>query len=726
MEIDGEEHRKWRRLLDPLFAPKQVIRLENSVRELAAELIDKFAESGKADLAEQFCVPLPCLTFLRLLGAPVEDLDFFLEFKQGVIHPQGDTLEEVNANMAVAGGKLLEYFAAFLAKRREETEQADDIISALLFAEVEGQPLNDLELLNILFLLMFAGLDTVTSSMSCTFAWLAQHPEERQRLVDDPSLIPAAIEEIMRFESPVPGGMRYSDKEDIDLGDGLVIKKGQAIHAVWATANVDPNAFPDPLTVDFGRRPSHIVFASGTHRCLGSHLARLEMRLAVEEFLKRIPDYSVQQGEHLDLRQHRGPQRDLPAHRLPAEGRRTGLTGSRCSPLPADLRQHYLDEGLWDDTSLGSLLVDGLRATPHQTVRVWSKVAPRALTFGELELVARRCASGFRAMGVRQGDRVVYQLPNCIEAAATYLGLTMLGAILVPVAGYYGRKELIDIVNQTGASVLVTMAVHGNRDYLAELRDSRAAMPGLVNIVLCGGTTASDAIAFDDLLKHPPLTSLAVVDPDSACMYGFTSGTSGRSKGVIQTHRSLVAEVRHHLAVAIPRGDAPKIVATPIAHAAGMTMGVLGPISRGEPINYADTFDIDFILDVCRREGLAPGGGAAVFLSALIDHPDFTDEIAENMRHVVLGGSIVPEALVRKAARRGVTVLRSYGSTEQPTISCAMPDDDPEKLATTDGKPAARCRGGRQTPGRFGGALGHRRRDLQPRTGQVCGLPRRG
>jgi cytochrome P450 len=299
LEIDGEEHRKWRRLLDPLFAPKQVARLEDSVRELAADLISKFAEDGKADLAEQFCVPLPCLTFLRLLGAPVEDLDFFLEFKQGVIHPEGETLEEVNANMAVAGGKLLEYFAAFLAKRREEAERSDDVISALLFAEVEGEPLNDLELLNILFLLMFAGLDTVTSSMSCTFAWLAQHPAERQRLVDDPALIPAAIEEIMRYESPVPSGMRYSDQQDIDLGDGLVIRKGQAMHAVWAAANVDPAAFPDPMTVDFARRPSHIVFASGTHRCLGSHLARLEMRLAVEELLSRIPDYAVQPGEEL-------------------------------------------------------------------------------------------------------------------------------------------------------------------------------------------------------------------------------------------------------------------------------------------------------------------------------------------------------------------------------------------------------------------------------------------
>jgi cytochrome P450 len=299
LEIDGAEHKKWRRLLDPMFAPKQVARLEHSVRALAAELIDRFASTGKADLAKDFCVPLPCLTFLRLLGAPVEDLDFFLEFKDGVIHPQGDTLEEVNANMAIAGGKLLEYFATFLAKRRAETEPADDIIATLLRSEVEGQPLTDLELLNILFLFMFAGLDTVTSSMSCTFAWLAQHPAERQRLVEDKSLIPAAVEEIMRYESPVPSGMRYADQEDIDLGDGLIIHKGEAMHPIWAAANIDPNAFEDPMTVDFGRRPNHIVFASGLHRCLGSHLARLEMRLAVEELLARIPEYAVAPGEEL-------------------------------------------------------------------------------------------------------------------------------------------------------------------------------------------------------------------------------------------------------------------------------------------------------------------------------------------------------------------------------------------------------------------------------------------
>jgi cytochrome P450 len=293
LEIDGEDHKKWRRLLDPMFAPKQVARLEAQVRQLARELIDRFAAAGKAELYSYFCTPLPCLTFLRLVGAPVEDLDFFLEFKEGVVHPKGETVEEIDANMAIAGGKLMEYFVGFLAEKRKNADKQDDVIANLIKSEIDGQPLAEFDLVNILFLLMFAGLDTVTSSMSCIFAWLGQHPQERKRLVEDMSLIPAAVEELMRYESPVPSGMRYPE-EDIDLGDGLVVPAGVEINAFWSAANVDPTFYDDPLTVRLDRgRKDHMVFASGTHRCLGSHLARLELRLAVEEMLTRIPDYTV-------------------------------------------------------------------------------------------------------------------------------------------------------------------------------------------------------------------------------------------------------------------------------------------------------------------------------------------------------------------------------------------------------------------------------------------------
>ena len=220
-------------------------------------------------------------------------MDFFLEFKEGVVHPEGETTEEIDANMAVAGGKLMEYFVGFLADKRKHADKQDDVIATLIKSEIDGQPLAEFDLVNILFLLMFAGLDTVTSSMSCVFAWLGQHPDERRRLVEDMSLIPAAVEELMRYESPVPSGMRYPE-QDIDLGDGLVVPAGTEINAFWAAANVDPTFYDDPLTVRLDRgRKDHMVFASGTHRCLGSHLARLELRLAVEELLRRVPDYTV-------------------------------------------------------------------------------------------------------------------------------------------------------------------------------------------------------------------------------------------------------------------------------------------------------------------------------------------------------------------------------------------------------------------------------------------------
>jgi cytochrome P450 len=171
LEIDGADHKKWRRLLDPLFAPKQIAGLEAAVRALAAELLDRVLPAGTAELHDDFCVPLPCLTFLRFIGAPTEDLDFFLEFKNGVLHPAGDTAEEMHANVGIAGARLVEYFSTFLAQRREDANHHDDVIAALIRSAVDGEPISDTDLLNILFLLMFAGLDTVTASLSCILGW---------------------------------------------------------------------------------------------------------------------------------------------------------------------------------------------------------------------------------------------------------------------------------------------------------------------------------------------------------------------------------------------------------------------------------------------------------------------------------------------------------------------------------------------------------------------------
>ncbi|AZG45465.1 AMP-binding protein [Gordonia insulae] len=356
--------------------------------------------------------------------------------------------------------------------------------------------------------------------------------------------------------------------------------------------------------------------------------------------------------------------------------------------VPDRLRQHYLDTGLWSDTTLGSLLLAGLTDSPDQTFRVWSKTDPASLTFIELESLARRFAQGLVARGVRPGTRVAFQLPNCLEAAVTFIGCSLAGMVLVPIAGYYGRKELTEIVNGSGATVLIVQ--HGAFDEGGNLDvpvGACAAMPMLQEVVVCGTSGVDGALDFDDLIAGGPIESAVTTSADDPVLLAYTSGTSGQSKGVVHTHRTIVAEVRNHLALMIPANATPQITASPIAHAAGMTLGLLAPLYRGEPINVVDSFDVDFILSICGKNDLAPGGGASVFLSALIDHPGFTDRIARRMGYVILGGSTVPEDLVRRAEDRGVTVLRSYGLTEHPTISAGLIGDDSVALLTTDGQP---------------------------------------
>jgi cytochrome P450 len=282
--LDGEEHTKYRKLLDPLFAPKQMARIEPAVRELAGSLVDGFVADGRVDFYAAFCEPLPSQIFLRLLGLPLEDAPFLMWVKDGPIRP---TSEE---HRTTAGPKLLEYLYAELERRDASGEPGDDLIGGFLTAEVDGHRLTHDDVVDITFLLVLAGLDTVTSSLSCIVDWLARHPDERDSLVADPELLPGAIEELMRVQTPVVMGSRHA-VADFEL-DGLEVKAGDELRVMWAAANVDPETFEDPTRVDFHRpTKSHIAFASGFHRCLGSHLARLELRVALETLHQRIPDY---------------------------------------------------------------------------------------------------------------------------------------------------------------------------------------------------------------------------------------------------------------------------------------------------------------------------------------------------------------------------------------------------------------------------------------------------
>jgi cytochrome P450 len=295
LDVDGAEQKLYRKLLDPLFSPKAVEPIRPRVRERTDELIDSFITDGEVEAYSRFCLALPSSIFVDLLGLPQSDVPVFVRFKYDVIRPEGNTEEEQHAFKERAGDVMREYLDRVFDEREAGGDLGDDLIGGFLRAEVDGRRLTRSELIRIVYLLVIAGLDTVTASLSCMLTWFARHPDERAQVVADPSLLPSAVEELLRYESPVQYGNRHVT-EDFEL-NGWQFTAGERVQVVWAAANVDPDAFDDALTVDLRRKHNaHVEFAAGPHRCLGSNLARMELVAALHRFHERIPDYWITPG----------------------------------------------------------------------------------------------------------------------------------------------------------------------------------------------------------------------------------------------------------------------------------------------------------------------------------------------------------------------------------------------------------------------------------------------
>jgi cytochrome P450 len=276
-----------------------MLALEPAVRENAATLIAGFADEGGCEFNTRFAIPLPCQAFLHLFGLPMSDLDLFLELKDGIIRPQTVAknpldADEIDGIRAAAGKRIYAYFEDLIRVRRKAPR--DDLMSFLLQAEIDGEKLSQNEILDISYLQILAGLDTVTATLGCDVAYLAGHPEQQRRLVEDPSKIEDAVEELLRWETPVMGVPRLV-RQDVEIA-GVEIRAGEMVMLLLGAANLDPGEFDAADTVDFGRtRNRQIAFGAGHHRCLGSHLARMELRVALEEWHRRIPAYRIQEGE---------------------------------------------------------------------------------------------------------------------------------------------------------------------------------------------------------------------------------------------------------------------------------------------------------------------------------------------------------------------------------------------------------------------------------------------
>ena len=229
LQIDPPDHRTYRKILDPLFAPPRMKALEESVTRLVNDLIDAFVDDDEIDFTQQFSVPFPSQVFLTMFGLPSEDLPRFLEMKDGVIRPDqvvGHEFghPETEAHQQETADSIYDYFEHVLDERAGE--RRDDLLSHFLHVEVDGDRLTREDILDICFLFLIAGLDTVTASLDCFFGYLAEHPDARRRLVEEPDSIPAVVEELLRWETPVMGVARVAT-QDVEVG-GFPIADGRA------------------------------------------------------------------------------------------------------------------------------------------------------------------------------------------------------------------------------------------------------------------------------------------------------------------------------------------------------------------------------------------------------------------------------------------------------------------------------------------------------------------
>lgn len=354
-------------------------------------------------------------------------------------------------------------------------------------------------------------------------------------------------------------------------------------------------------------------------------------------------------------------------------------------PVTDDEARRYVAEGWWTDEPLGHTLADRLAARHELAFVIHSKVRPWSGTFGDVLELSRRVAAGLRARGVGPGDVVSFQAPNWVEAAATFYGASLLGAVVAPIVHFYGPREVGYILAACEPRVHVTAASFAHQDFLANLD----AIPDLpVDQVVVIGQDGPQG--FDALVSGPPLDAPLPADPTGPALVGWTSGTTANPKGVIHSHRTVSAEVRQ-LGAAQPPFTRPNLVGAPIGHAIGMLSALLLPIDLGRPVHLIDVWDPAEILRLLLADDLSSPGGATVFLTSLLDHAAFGDEHLPHLLYQGMGGSAVPRAVTERATRLGITVFRMYGSTEHPSITGCTYADPLEKRLGTDGRALPGC-----------------------------------
>lgn len=287
LELDAPEHKKYRSLLNPLFGPVQINKLEADVRKQAVDLIEKVRNKGECEFMEAFGRPFPVGVFMRLMGLPLDEMPTFLKWEEGLLH---------SADIDVrtdAARNIKNYLLDLIEDRRKNPR--DDLATFVVQSKIDGEPISDEKMLGICYLFFVGGLDTVAATLGFTFRELARRPELQNQLREHPELVPDALEECIRaFGTVVSSRFLTRDYEF----HGVKMRKGDRVAIPFGLASRDDQEYPDPNTLDFNRENTrNISFAAGPHRCIGSHLARREFKIALEEWTARVPEFRIKAGE---------------------------------------------------------------------------------------------------------------------------------------------------------------------------------------------------------------------------------------------------------------------------------------------------------------------------------------------------------------------------------------------------------------------------------------------
>ena len=286
LEIEPPHHRKYRAIVDPLVSPKRVIQLEQSIRALANELIDQFIDKRECEFAKDFGRPLPVGVFLDIMGLPRDMMDEFVRWAMGLLHAQDPQI----ARQVM--GEVTQYLNGVI---REKAANPDGgAVSAIVHGKPGGEPMSGREIFGFVFFLFIAGLDTVFATLNNIFVWLAENPERRKEIIDTPDNIDNIVEELLRVFSVTFSGRTLTQDYEIR---GVKMKKGDRVTSILPSCNYDPEIFPNPTEVNFHRpRKPILAFAGGVHSCMGAHLARMEVKICIQEFLRRIPEFTLKPG----------------------------------------------------------------------------------------------------------------------------------------------------------------------------------------------------------------------------------------------------------------------------------------------------------------------------------------------------------------------------------------------------------------------------------------------